>query len=172
MNSTIHLTEEQFYDLVIACPSENSPELKHLRAHLLRCPECAAELASLRQPLADFGSSVTAWASHHSANRTWTHPPHSSPFGPLSAWLLAAAALILLIGLPFVTHRDSHEIAAQNSPHSNRHTSAASSSTTIGDEALLEEVNQTVSSSIPAPMQPLADPTATDGSKIDSNSRN
>lgn len=171
MNSNAHLTEQQFYDLLIADPTESSLEFQHLREHLLRCPECAAELASLRQPLADFRSSVTAWAGHHSANRSWTRPSHSSPFGTLSIWLLAAAALILLIALPFAIHHDSPAIATHDATLSTTHSSAASS-TTIGDEALLEEVNQTVSSSIPAPMQPLADPTATDGNQNNSNSRN
>ena len=61
--------------------------------------------------------------------------------------------------------------ATHEATHSNAHPSSAAS-TTIGDEALLEEVNQTVSSSIPTPMQPLADPTATDGNQNNSNSRN
>ncbi|HEU4636504.1 MAG TPA: hypothetical protein VFS41_10020 [Edaphobacter sp.] len=171
MNSNAHLTEQQLYDLVIAGSTENPPELKPLREHLLRCPECAAELASLREPLEDFRSSVTAWASHHSAGHSWTRASRSTSFGMLSAWLLAAAALILLIALPFATHHNSARIATRDVTHSTPHPSA-SSSTTSGDEALLEEVNQTVSSSIPTPMQPLADPTAADGSKTDSNSRN
>jgi hypothetical protein len=171
MNSTVHLTEQQFYDLLISAPSETSPELEHLRDHLLRCPSCAAELASLRQPLTDFGSSVTAWANHHSDRCSWTRASHSHPFGTLSAWLLGAAALILLIALPFTTHHDSRTIAAHDATQS-RTQAPAVSSTTIGDEALLEEIDQTLSSSVPAPMQPLADPTGANGSKIDSTSRN
>lgn len=170
MNPIIHLTEQQFYDLLIAFPGENSPELKQLRDHLSRCPECAAELECLRQPLGDFRSSVTAWAGHHSANRTWTRAPHTSSFGTLSAWLLAAAALILLIALPFATHHESQTVATVDATHSD--TKASAATTTIGDEALLEEVNQTVSSSIPTPMQPLADPTAIGGNQNNSNSRN
>lgn len=170
MNLTNHLTEQQFSDLLIAFPDENSPELKHLRDHLSRCPECAAELDSLRQPLGNFRSSVTAWADHHSANRSWAPASHTSSFGTLSAWLLAAAALILLIALPFATHYESQTVANVAATHSD--TKASAASTMIGDEALLEEVNQTVSSSIPTPMQPLADPTATDGNQNNSNSRN
>jgi hypothetical protein len=170
MNPTIHLTEQQFSDLLIAFTSENSPELKHLRDHLSRCPECAAELASLRQPLGDFRSSVTAWADHHSANCSWTPASHTSSFGTLSAWLLAAAALILLIALPFATHHKSQTVANVDATHSD--TKASAATTTSGDEALLDEVDQTVSSSIPAPMQPLADPTATGGNQNNSNSRN
>jgi hypothetical protein len=171
MNSTVHLTQPQFYDLLIAGPSGTSPELERLRDHLLRCPACAAELASLRQPLADFRSSVTAWASHHSANRLWNRSSHSHPFSTLSAWLLAAAALLLLIALPFATHHDSSPNTNHDFAHSTTHSPSASS-TTVGDEALLEEIDQTVSSSVPAPMQPLADPTGVNGSKIDSTSRN
>jgi len=171
MNSIDHLTEEQFYDLVISNPTDSSVEVQHLRDHLLRCPECAAELAFLRQPLADFRSSVTAWADHHSNNRSWTRTSHPSSFAMLSAWLLAAAALILVIALPFAAHRKPATIAYRHATYSDTKPSAASSAT-IGDEALLEEVNQTVSSSIPTPMQPLADPTGAAGNKIDSNSRN
>jgi hypothetical protein len=171
MNSTVHLTEQQFYDLLIAAPSETSPELERLRDHLLRCPECTAELSRFCRPLADFRSSVTAWASHHSDRRSWTRASHSNPFGTLSAWLLGAAALILLIALPFATHHGSRTIAAHDATHS-RTQAPAASSTVVGDEALLEEIDQTLSSSVPAPMQPLADPTGTTGSKIDSTSRN
>lgn len=170
MNSTIHLTQQQFCDLLIAAPSETSPELERLRDHLQRCPKCAEELASLRHPLENFRSSVTAWASHNAASRLWKTPaarPHM--FGSFSSWMLAAAALILLTILPVVAHH-------HDSPSTGNHARSAvpgssyASSTSTGDEALLEAVDQTVSSSIPTPMQPLADPTGST-SQIDSTSR-
>lgn len=170
MNPNIHLTPQQFCDLLIADPSETTPELEQLREHLLHCPECTEEVASLHQPLEDFRSSVTAWASRNAASRSWMPPARPNPFSSLSGWMLVAAALLLLAILPIASHhRKSPSIAAHGSTGTSA-TSANTQSSTLGDEALLEEINQTVSSSIPTPMQPLADPTA-NHSQIDSTPR-
>jgi len=170
MNSTIHLTQQQFCDLLIAAPSETSPELERLREHVLRCPKCAEEVAPLRQPLENFRSSVTAWAGHNAADRLWKTPAtRSHMFGSFSGWMLAAAVLILLAILPVLAHHHDSPSTANNAKISAPDSSNASS-TSAGDEALLEAVDQTVSSSIPAPMQPLADPTGS-ASQIDSTPR-
>jgi hypothetical protein len=84
--------------------------------------------------------------------------------------MLVAAALILLAILPFASHhRNATAIAVHDSTGTSA-TPANTQSSTLGDEALLEEINQTVSSSVPTPMQPLADPTA-NHSQIDSTPR-
>jgi hypothetical protein len=171
MSPPVHLTHQQLCDLLIATPEETSPQLERLREHLRDCPACADEFASIRQPLARFHSATTAWAGHNAATRSWTlpAPPAPIPLAPFrrrAGWLLAAATLLLAAGVPFAIHHHSssnpaHPVAAATSQPSNP----------IGDEALLEEVNQTLSSSIPSPMQPLADPTAGRFNQTDSTSR-
>ncbi|RZU42660.1 hypothetical protein [Edaphobacter modestus] len=171
MSPHIHLTHQQLCDLLIATPEETSPQLERLREHLRDCPACADEFASIRQPLARFHSATTAWAGHNAASRSWTLPPlpASFPFAPFrrrAGWLLATAALLLAAAIPFAIRDHSssnpaHPVTAATSQPSNP----------IGDEALLEEVNQTLSSSIPSPMQPLADPTAGRFNQTDSISR-
>jgi hypothetical protein len=79
---------------------------------------------------------------------------------------MLAAALLLAAAIP-IALRD-----LQSSRPAHTATVASSqSSSLIGDEALLEEVDQTLSSPIPSPMQPLADPTAGRSSQIDSTPR-
>lgn len=175
MSPHIHLTHQQLCDLLIATPQETSPELKRLREHLRDCSVCADEFASIRQPLERFHSATTAWASHNAAHRSWTLAalPASLPFALFrrrAGWLLATATFLVAAAVPFAIHNHSSSnpappITTANSQSHSRPT------TPIGDEALLEEVNQTLSSSIPTPMQPLADPTAGRFSQTDSTSR-
>jgi hypothetical protein len=77
----------------------------------------------------------------------------------------SAAVLLLAAALPFTLHRHQTVAVAPNP------TAQIKQTDRIGDEALLEEVDQTLSSSIPTPMQPLADPTAGRSSQIDSTPR-
>jgi hypothetical protein len=167
---TTHLTHQQLCDLLIAGPYEISPELQPLRDHLRSCTECSKELDSLRQPLQNFRAATTAWASHNSANRSLTLPLRSHSFGA-AGWMLAAAALLLALLVPVALHeRHSSASAARNTAVAPSNSSVHSSST-IGDEALLEAIDQTVSSSVPTPMEPLADPTAGRSTQTDSTPR-
>ncbi|HEY2039018.1 MAG TPA: hypothetical protein VGG95_05100 [Edaphobacter sp.] len=169
-----HLTHEQLCDLLLANSQLSEPEAQHLRV----CSRCAAEYASLRQALSSFRSTTVAWASHASAHRSWSSPAQLTATRP-SLWssvaerlstrpvLWASAAMLLLaIVVPFTFHR--HETAAvtpKNPP------AQVQQMDRVGDEALLEEVDQTLSSPIPTPMQPLSDPTAGRSSQIDSTPR-
>ena len=168
-----HLTHEQLCDLLLANSQLPEPQAHHLRV----CSHCAAEYASLRQSLSSFRSTTVAWASHASAHRSWSSPaPRIST--PPSMWsrlaerlstppvLWASAAVLLLAAaVPFTLHRHQTVPVAPHPPAQVQQVDR------IGDEALLEEVDQTLSSPIPAPMQPLADPTAGRSSQIDSTPR-
>lgn len=165
-----HLTHHQLSEVLIASAQETSPELDLFREHLRGCPACADKLISLRKPIALFRTTTTAWADQISASRSWapmalpaaTRPTYSRN---LAGWMLAAA-LLLAAAIPIALHNHQSSTPARTAT-----TASSQPSSLIGDEALLEEVDQTLSSPIPSPMQPLADPTAGRSSQIDSTPR-
>jgi anti-sigma factor RsiW len=130
--------------------------------HLDGCYACSAELATLNQSLSAFRN-----ASHSMAQRQFSSL-HRSAFSPTQGrkWMVQplyfalAAALLVATAVPLaLPHHPSaiqpaaHQIeSAQSSP---------SARNAESDEALLEGIDQDLSASVPEPMQPLADPTAT-----------
>lgn len=168
---TPHLTHDQLCDLLLE-PSLSSAaaEPSSPAGHLRDCPLCAAELASLRDGLHGFRDTTKAWASHTMASRSWSPSAEISP-RRLFEWqfLWASALLLFAAAIPLTFHyRQAHSqstesVLAEQSSHQQ--------SSQIGDEALLEEINQTLSSSVPTPMQPLADPTAGRSSQNNSTTR-
>lgn len=170
-----HLTHEQLCDLLLENTAPALDQVEHLR----RCSTCAAEYNSLRESITLFRSTTIAWAGHVSANRAWSSPIRllstatprrnrlADRFLTQPVLWTAAAMLLIASAVPFALHhpQEPATTAHSNSPAPVRPIDR------IGDEALLEEVDQTLSSSIPAPMQPLADPTAGRSSQIDSTPR-
>jgi hypothetical protein len=160
---TPHLNHEQLCDLLLASSLQQAHEsgrLELLRQHLRECNDCSTEFASLSESLTAFRSTTTAWST-----REWTRaealarsqrlaPARPRSFMPAALWT-AAAALVIVTTLPLALHRTPP--ATPRTPAAVVHTAPPSN---ISDEALLEEVNETLSSSIPSPMQPLDDPTA------------
>jgi anti-sigma factor RsiW len=147
-----HLTEDQFGELLSnSTEISNSPSAP-AEAHVLTCEQCAAELASLRESLSLFRQASNAYAD----NELRRMPPISLPTrrSPAlePAYWAAAGALVLAAFLPMqMMHRQSLQatpaVAVADRPAQT-------------DEALLEDVNQAISASVPTPMQSLADPTA------------
>ncbi len=162
---TVHLTHDQLCDLILADRSltvENEsnnlgsdPDV--VRAHLVACPLCAAELTSLRDALSDFREASTAFArqqfAESYAQRSSIAPPHSFLSQPLY-W--AAAVVVFVAALfPLTMNR-------QRTPTPNAAVNISMpTQTTESDEALLSDIDQKVSADIPSAMEPLADPTAT-----------
>ncbi|MDP9049232.1 MAG: hypothetical protein M3O31_00705 [Acidobacteriota bacterium] len=145
-----HLTEEQFGDLLA---STVSPELGSAEAHLLACDQCAAELASLRESISLFRQASNAYAD----NELRRLPPVALPArGILSpalvptCWAVAAAIFLTAI-LPLQSLR-------QHPLHAAPAVSAGISESAVSDEALLEDVDNYTSATVPSPMQALADP--------------
>jgi hypothetical protein len=159
---TPHLTHEQLCDLLVIEPAPDLHEagrLDQLEEHLRDCEHCSAQLASLSQSLADFRSTTKAWASHEwtsqQANSRSLHPLRPTRVLTLPALWAAAAALVIAAMLPLTQHHNAPPAPAPQAAAIATQTPANQS-----DEALLEEIDQTLSSSIPSPMQPLNDPTA------------
>jgi hypothetical protein len=135
-------------------PSSATATETDARAHLLACPQCAAELAHLRASLALFRDATSAHADQLLRHIPRVSLPSRSYHPALeSAYWITAAAMGLAVLLPM---KVLHNHALQSTP-----ASAAGVAVTEpqSDEALLDDVNTAISASVPASMQALDDPT-------------
>jgi len=166
---TLHLSHEQLCDLILADVSpqqegeswsdhnETNADSDVVHEHLRDCLICSAELRSLRDSLSHFREASVSFArqefAQSYAQRSSIAPPHSYLSQPLY-W--TAAALVFVAALfPLSMHRQ-HPTA----PVARTIASTSAVQTTESDEALLADIEQKVSADVPAPMAPLADPTA------------
>jgi hypothetical protein len=155
---TPHLTHEQLCDLLLECaPHPLSSDFVSLQQHLSICPACATEFQNLSASLSLLRDAATSYTRLQppqlDADKIAALPMPKTLFQPVY-W--AAAAAILVAGvLPLTLHRQTPPSpplpAAVTAP---AHTQES-------DEALLEEISQELSTPVPSPMRPLADPTAT-----------
>jgi len=159
---TPHLSHEQLCDVVLArSPHPLSSDFAALQDHLHSCPACATELANLSDSLSLFRDASTAFAHQELTNQRATNGVRNTPILPLRSsllhpayWAAAAATILKWAALPLSLHRQQPPSTPTSA------TVTAPVHTTESDEALLEDINQELSTSIPSPMQPLADPTA------------
>ena len=150
---TPHLTHEQICDFILDPP----PQSALSTAHLAACPACKAELATLSASLHRFQESSRSFAERELARRPVViELPRRRSIMAVPAYLAAAALFLGAVFIPLRLHRP----VAAVPPPSPEAAVAVSVQTTESDEALLEEINQDLSASVPSPMQPLADPTA------------
>jgi hypothetical protein len=152
---TLHLTHEQLCDVILAdssLPCEGTSAI--VQDHLRACLHCSAELESLRISLSLFREASTAYAGQQFARsflkRGSIAPPQRYLTQPL--YWAAAAVVLVAASFPLSLYRQHRPLPAA--------TAVVASHATESDEALLEEVDQTVSADVPSPMEPLADPTA------------
>jgi hypothetical protein len=155
--SDLHLTSDQMSDLLVSANSAEceSAHLEAAEAHLHTCTACAAEFASLREALSLFQQASVAHADREFARlQRPAYPvlPVHRPYSKTLFW--AAASAVLLAGiLPL-------EMRWQRTPPASPVVTAeAAAPAAESDEALLEDINQELSRSVPASMQALADPT-------------
>src|SRR5882757_5120326 len=161
---TLHLSHEQLCDLILADMSlqpEGEPwndlqaESDVVQEHLRACLICSAELRSLRDSLCHFRDASVSYApqefAQSYAQRASIAPPHSYLSQPLY-WTAAAVVFVAAL-FPLSMHREHPAPPAAQ-------TTASSLQTPESDEALLADIDQKLSADVPAPMAPLADPTA------------
>jgi hypothetical protein len=161
---TLHLSHEQLCDLILADLSlqPEGDSWKNLEAesdvvqeHLRVCLICSAELRSLRDSLSLFRDASVSFArqefAQSYARRSSIAPPHSYLSQPLY-WTAAAVVFVAAL-FPLSMHR-------QHPTPPVAQTTASSLQPTESDEALLADIDQKLSADVPAPMAPLADPTA------------
>jgi len=108
--------------------------------HLHECAECRGELARLQETLSDFRASVRNW-SHRQSDAAPLAVWHMSrdQNSPRLRWALIAAATVLLAAIPIY--------------QANRHQPKRDS--TVDDAVLLEQIDESVSRSVPEPMERL-----------------
>lgn len=159
-----HLNEQQIAELLSASPNElgQVPGLTEAQAHAETCPDCAAELSSMRESLALFREASTAYADARMHHVPAFQPPMRRPFYQPALWAAAAAVLLLATFVPTQLRRPVPPI--QQVPVNTTQQMPPES-----DEALLESVNREVSASVPTPMAALADP-AGSGTQASQNS--
>ncbi len=169
---TPHLTHEQLCDLLLDPSQPSAPtELSSPTEHLRDCPLCAAEFASLRDGLHNLRDATRTWASHAMLNRSWSPAPVvAAPRRLFERQLLwASAVLVFAAAIPLSLH---YRQPRPQPLATAALTTQSSQNNQLGDEALLEEIDQTLSSAVPTPMQPLADPTAGQSSQTSSTRKN
>jgi hypothetical protein len=159
---TLHLTHEQLCDLILADSSlplegKSQNDSDVVQAHLRACLICSAELRSLRDSLSHFRDASISFArqefAQSYAQRSSIAPPHSYLSQPLY-WTAAAVVFVAAL-FPLSMHRQH-----QAPPVIRTIATSSSLQTTESDEALLADIDQKLSADVPAPMAPLADPTA------------
>jgi hypothetical protein len=153
---TPHLTHEQLCDLVIAEPDISNSASEAAHDHLRACLLCTAELQNLRASLSLFRNATHSYARQEFARPTVNKASIAPSPGYLSHALYwaAAAVVAVAVALPVGLHQQ-HSPVPQSSA-----AAVAAPQTTESDEALLEGIAQDLSTDVPAPMRPLADPTA------------
>lgn len=162
-----------------------------VRDHLTACPSCAAEYFALESGLSDFSNAMTGYAAEQFSQlkSAASQPAAGQRVAVLRArptlytrplnWAIAAAILVAAI-LPVAAHHRlspaHHGVTAIAAGHAQvlaaDSSNSAASSNSEQDEALLEEIDNDTSSSVPTAMQALADPISTQTSVIDSISNN
>ena len=128
-----HLTEDQF-DHFLTHPAEDHP-------HLATCAPCRQQLHTLRATFADLRQSLTSLAESLTS-----HPPvlPAKPSARPRLWACATAALVLGVALVPTIH------------HPKAQAPVATITTQQDDEALLEGINQDLSTPMAPSLKPLA----------------
>jgi hypothetical protein len=148
----MHLTSEQMESTLSGCPTEEGAR------HLSGCVQCAGELAALREVFGDLREATAASAEYH---RRFVSTPVTRRT-PRMAWAMAAVVLFVAVATPVAVHH-------RQAPTVVHVGAAANADATISDEALLDGVQNDLSTSVPASMLPLAGTsTSTTASAVDS----
>ncbi|HEX4809372.1 MAG TPA: hypothetical protein VH325_10600 [Bryobacteraceae bacterium] len=130
-----HLTQDQISAWLLGERSAKS--LEHIRS----CSSCHAEVLLLGTTLLDFRSSVREWSEGHASPEVIavTGAARHSLF-TFNRLCLAAAAAIVCVFLG-MTLRPSHAVLLPDNP--------------ITDRALMNEVDDQISRTVPTAMEPL-----------------
>jgi predicted anti-sigma-YlaC factor YlaD len=119
---------------------ERTPEMVR---HLANCAPCRTAVARVEDGLAVFRSAVVDWSEASSSNRSW-HMPSNTRFLTVTAmrWAVAGVLPVILMVLALLAF---HSPAPRPTPQQ----------ASISDDALLEQVDDQVSVSVPSSMESL-----------------
>jgi hypothetical protein len=184
---TFHLSHEQLCDHLLEAtpaassgPSASTPATASssgfhvVEDHLRACPLCAAELSSLQASLNNFHAATTNFANQELSllrslypNRINLRSIASAPSRPTPrlyhkplAWAIAAG-LIVAASLGTMLPRGLHRHPAFQTASAVVAAIHPSTPAPESDQALLEEVDDDLSSNVPSAMEPLSDPIST-----------
>ena len=135
-----HLSPAQFAACIVHGPA--AEELKHINA----CPKCGAALEEFRAAMASFRTAVRDCVDARMDTVTTEGSSSDAarqPIGaPRSSWILAAAAVVLVIGLPVLISKQlpqpSTTILRQTDP-----------------DTLMDAIDLHLLRTVPAPMEPM-----------------
>jgi hypothetical protein len=134
---TEHLSERQILAWQL---KEQTPEEQR---HVEHCRRCQGQVTALDRALSLYRSSVHGWsaAPHREPGRAiWTTPSRWQLWRGTAIKWASAAALTLAVAVPVYTHRVIEERNAARA---------------LADQALLDQVDQEVSQTVPDTMEPL-----------------
>jgi anti-sigma factor RsiW len=140
-----HLTDEQIAELLDQSAGAITQQ------HLLHCSHCQSELATLRASLANFRVAATNLAAAETPALSQRRIVAPSRSFRRNAWAasLATAAAMLAISVALIRPNAPVHIDAPN---------VNTPTVTVSDDALLDGIQQDLSTSIPPSLQPLAVP--------------
>ncbi|HEX4650572.1 MAG TPA: hypothetical protein VH250_03620 [Granulicella sp.] len=181
---TFHLSHEQLCDHLLeatsvagSVPAASSRETAStsgfhvVEDHLRACPLCAAELSSLQASLNNFQAATTSFANQELSLLRSLYPnrinlrsiasatPAPAPrlYNKPFAWAIAAG-LVLAASLGTMLPRGLHHHPALHVASAVVAAMHPSAPALESDQALLEEVDDDLSSNVPSAMEPLSDP--------------
>ena len=148
MNPKIHLTDEQMYDLLD--PAANTVAQPHLQ----NCGKCQAEVANLRESLANFRGAVTHFAAEETPKFAPAVARATSWFVAPKVWAASFATATALLAVSIAVLHPVHNNPAKNVADA----APKAVLTNESDDALLDGIQQDLSTSIPPSLEPLAVP--------------
>ena len=149
----VHLNEEQLYGLLDAAGKSDEVALEHLDW----CPQCRGEVEGLRSSLASFQQAAGGISAAYTPSRLLNFSSARQGFfaRPRLAWVGGlAAALVFGVASVSVLHGPVAPPALTQT--------AAVSADAQSDEALLEDIDQDLSTSVPPSLEPLSTPAASE----------
>lgn len=152
LNLSQHLTSEQMDGLLFA---HDAGRDEAAALHLKACPACSAELAELRSSLGVFREATTELAERRRPRQNLlSSRPTSARDGFRSVpayFALAASLAVTAVIVPLVRPLRKPEAPVP--------IKVSEPAVAPDDDALLMEIDQQLDASVPAVMEPLADPT-------------
>jgi hypothetical protein len=136
-----HLSEEQLAKCLVG--RHTSEELQHI----MECPDCRAELDLFTKSVSSFRGAIqdriddrfpsqSSWVPHLAAR-------HAASKFPRWQWALVAAAVVVLMMVPFFTSKQKPQEIIQNT------------SAPTDPDAIMRAVNLHLSRTVPEPMEPM-----------------
>jgi hypothetical protein len=147
---TPHLTEAQIFDLLSATPdaAAHAPQAP-AQAHLADCARCQDEFTTLEQSLANFRLAATQLSLLHT-------PPRPVVGATIDRNVFALPKLIWATGLASVLAVTALTLSAVHKPAPvPPHVAAVTAPQPVSDEALLQDIDSDLSTSVPPSLQPL-----------------